>query len=120
MRFEIAVHPQRGRMRSDLPQQSTFNEKLKVIVDRGQRNGWNATPHRSVNLFRGMVAMRRDDRFVDHLALVGDRQTVLLGQFTELFMAGAHNYWIRMIIKRRGAVSTEFSSASARSADGGG
>src|SRR5580698_7047489 len=105
MRFEIAVHPQRGRMRSDLPQQSTFNEKLKVIVDRGQRNGWNATPHSGINLFRGMVAMRRDVRFLEYLALVSDCQTVLIGQFRELFMAGAHNYWIRMIIKRPGAVS---------------
>jgi hypothetical protein len=38
---------------------------------------------------------------------VRDRQTVLRGQLTELFMAEAHNYRIRMSIKRPGAVSTE-------------
>jgi hypothetical protein len=38
---------------------------------------------------------------------VRDRQTVLRGQLTELFMGEAHDYRIRMIIKQPGAVSTE-------------
>jgi hypothetical protein len=38
---------------------------------------------------------------------VRDRQTVLRGQLTELFMAEAHDYRIRMIIKQPGAVSTK-------------
>jgi hypothetical protein len=42
------------------------------------------------------------------LTLVRDRQTVLRGQLTELFMGEAHDYRMRMIIKRRGALSTEF------------
>ncbi len=100
MRFEIAVHAQRGRMRSDLPQQPALDEKPQIVVDRSERNGWNATPDRGVNVFRRMVAVGSDDGLIDHLALVRDRQTVLLGQFTELFMGKTHDYRIRIIIKR--------------------
>jgi hypothetical protein len=38
---------------------------------------------------------------------VRDRQAVLRGQLTELLMGEAHNYWIRIIIKQPGAVSTQ-------------
>jgi len=92
MRFEIAVHAQSGRMRSDLSQQPTLDEKPEVVIDRGQRNRWNATPDRRVNGFRGMVPVGSDDGLIDHLTLVRDRQTVLRGQLTELFMGEAHNY----------------------------
>ena len=51
-----------------------------------------------INALRGMVTVRSDDRLIDYLTLVRDRQTVLRGQFAELFMRGAHSYWIRMII----------------------
>ena len=100
MRFEIAVHAQRGRMRSDLAQQPALDEKPQIVVDRGERNGWNATPDRGVNVFWGIVSVGSDDGLVDHLTLVRDRQTVLRGQLTELFMGEAHDYRIRMIIKR--------------------
>ena len=92
MRFEIAVHAQRGRMRSNLSQQSTLDEKPQIVVHRGERNGWNATPDRGVNVFWGMVPVGSDDGFKDHLPLVRDRQTVLRGQLTELLMSEAHNY----------------------------
>jgi len=90
MRFEIAVHAQRGRMRSDLSQQPALDEKPQIVVDRGQRNGWNAAPDRGVNVFRGVMSVGSDDGLVDHLALVRDRQTVLRGQLAELFMGEAH------------------------------
>jgi hypothetical protein len=90
MRFKIAVHAQRGRMRSDLPQQATLDEKPQIVVDRGERNGWNAAPDRGVNVFRGIVSVGSDDRFINYLTLVRDRQTVIRGQLTELFMGGAH------------------------------
>jgi hypothetical protein len=51
--------------------------------------------------------VRSSDRFIDHLPLVRDRQTVPRGQLAELFMAGVHDYWIIMIIKPLQAVSTE-------------
>src|SRR6202167_5855091 len=107
MRFEIAVHAQRGRMRTDLPQQPTLDEKPQIVVDRGERNGWNAAPDRGVNVFRGIVPVGGDDGLIDHLPLVRDRQTVLRGQLTELFMGETHDYRMRIIIKRPGAVSTE-------------
>jgi hypothetical protein len=47
-----------------------------------------------------MVSVGSDDGLIDHLTLVRDRQTVLRGQFTELFMGGAHDYRMRIIIKR--------------------
>ena len=53
--------------------------------------------------------MGSDDRLINYLALVRDRQTVLLRQFTELFMVKAHNYWMITIIKRSRALSTEIS-----------
>jgi hypothetical protein len=39
MRFEIAVHAQRGRMRSDLSQQPTLDEKPQILGNgvRGKR-----------------------------------------------------------------------------------
>ncbi len=92
MRFDIAVHAQRGRMRSDLSQQSTLDEKAQIVVDGGERNRWNATPDRGVNVFWRMVSVRSDDGLKDHLTLVRDRQTVLSGQLTELFMSEAHDY----------------------------
>jgi hypothetical protein len=107
MRFEIAVHAQRGGMRSDLPQQPTLDEKPEIVVDRGEGNGWNAAPNRGVNIFRGMVPVGGNDGLIDHLTLVRDRQTVLRGQLTKLFMGEAHDYRMRMIIKRSRAVSTE-------------
>jgi hypothetical protein len=107
MRFEIAVHAQRGRMRSDLSEQPTLNEKPQIIVDRGERNRWNATPNCGVNVFWGMMSVRSDDGLKDHLTLVRDRQTVLPGQLTELSMGEAHDYRVRIIIKRPRAVSTE-------------
>ena len=92
MRFEIAVHAQRGRMGSDLSKQPTLNEKPQVVIDRGERNGRNAAPDRGINVFRRIVAVGSDDGFIDYLALVRDRQTVLRRQFTELFMSEAHDY----------------------------
>jgi hypothetical protein len=44
--------------------------------------------------------VRSDDGLIDHLTLVRDRQTVLRGQFTELFMGEAHDYRMRIIIKQ--------------------
>jgi len=100
MRFEIAVHTQRGRMRSDLSQQPTLDEKPQIVVDRGQRNGWNAAADRGVNAFWRMMSVGSDDGLIDHLTLVRDRQTVLLGEFTELFMGKAHDYRMIIIIKQ--------------------
>jgi hypothetical protein len=87
-------------MRSDLSQQPTLDEKPQIVVDRGERNGWNAVPDRGVNVFWGMVSVGSDDGLKDHLTLVRDRQTVLRGQLTELFMGEAHDYRIRISIKR--------------------
>jgi len=92
MRFEIAVHAQCGRMRSDFSQQPTLDEKPKIVVDRGQRNGWNSTPDRGINAFWRMMSVGSDDRLIDHLTLVRDRQTVLCGQLTELLMGKTHDY----------------------------
>jgi hypothetical protein len=107
MRFEIAVHKQRGRMRTDLSQHPTLDEKPQIVVDRSQRNGWNAAPHRGVNVLWGIVPVGGDDGLIDHLTLVRDRQTVLRGQLTELFMGEAHDYRMRIIIKQPRAVSTQ-------------
>jgi len=107
MRFEIAVHEQRGRVRTDLAEQPALDEKPQIVVDRGERNEWNAAPDRGANVFRGIVSVGSDDGLIDHLTLVRDRQTVLRGQLTELLMGEAHDYRMRMIIKRPGAVSTE-------------
>ena len=92
MRFEIAVHAQRGRMRSNLPQQPALDEKPQIVVHRSERNGWNTAPDRGVNVFRGIVSVGSDDGLINHLTLVRDRQTVLRGQFTELFMGEVHDY----------------------------
>src|ERR1700685_590099 len=78
-----------------------------MVVDGGERNGWNATPHRGVNVFRGIVSVGSNDRLIDHLTLVRDRQTVLRRQLTELFMSEAHDYRMRIIIKQPGALSTD-------------
>ncbi len=107
MRFEIAIHAQRGRMRTDLSQHPTLDEKSQVVVNRGQRNGWTAAPDRGVNVFWGIVSVGSDDGLIDHLTLMRDRQTVLRGQLTELFMGETHDYRMRMIIKRSRALSTE-------------
>jgi hypothetical protein len=87
-------------MRSNLSQQSALDEKPQIVVDGGEGNGWNATPHRGINIFWGMVSVGSDDSLIDHLTLVSDRQAVLLGQLTELCMGEAHDYWVRIIIKR--------------------
>ena len=100
VRFEIAVNAQRGCMRTDLSQQTTLDEKPQIVVDSGERNGWNATPDRSVNVFRGIVSVGGDDSLIDNLPLVRHRQTVLRGQFTKLFMGEAHDYRMRIIIKQ--------------------
>src|SRR5580700_2850094 len=114
MRFEIAVHAQRGRMRSNLSQQPTLDEKPQVVVDRGERNGWNPAPDRSENIFRGIVSVGSNHGLIDDLTLVRDRQTVLRGQFAELSMGEAHNYRMRMIIKLSRALSTEILPFSSR------
>ena len=93
-------------------------EKPQILVDRGQRNGWNATSDRGVNLFRGIVSVRSDDGFIDYLTLVRDRQTVFRGQLSELFMGEAHDYRMRIIIKRPGAVSTEIFPVTLKRAGG--
>ena len=118
MRFEIAVHAQRGRMRTDLAQHSTLDEKPQIVVDRGERNRWNAAPDRGVNVFRGIVSVGSDDGLIDHLTLVRDRQTVLRGQLTELFMGETHDYRMRIIIKRTRAVSTEILPLTSKRAGG--
>ena len=100
MRLEIAVHTQRGRMRSDLAQQPALDEKPQIVVDRGERNGWNATSDGVVNALWGMVPVGSDDGLIDHLTLVRDCQTVLRGQLTKLFMGEVHDYRIRISIKR--------------------
>src|SRR5271167_1171952 len=118
MRFEIAIHAQRVRMRTDLPQQPTLDEKPQILVDRGQRNGWNPTPDRGVNVLRRIVSVGGDDGLIDHLALVRDRQTVLRGQLTELFMSEAHDYRIIISIKRPRVVSTEIFPVTSKWAGG--
>jgi hypothetical protein len=65
-----------------------------------------------------------DDGLIDHLTLVRDRQAVLRGQFTELLVGEAHNYWITMIIKQPGGgpaeifASTQEKRATARPSRG--
>jgi hypothetical protein len=73
VRFEIAVHTQGGRMRTNLSQQPAFNKKPQVVVDGSERNGWNATPDRSVNVFWRIVSVGSDDSLINHLTLVRDR-----------------------------------------------
>ena len=106
MRFEIAVHPQGGCMRSDLSQQPTVDEKAQVVIDGGERNGWNPTPNGGVNCFRGMVPVGSNHGLKDDLPLVRHRQTALRRQFAELLVGNTHNYWRRMIIKQFREVST--------------
>jgi hypothetical protein len=108
VRIEIAVHPQGGCVRSDLSQQSTFDEKPQVVVDRGQRNGWNAAPDCGVNAFGRMVSVGSDNGLIDHLPLVRDRQSMLRGQLTELFVGKTHDYRIRMSIEHCGRVKGDF------------
>ena len=100
MRFEIAVHTQSRRVRSNLSQHPALDEKPQIVVDRSERNGWNAAPDRGANVFWGMVPVGSDDGPIDHLTLVRDRQTVLRGQLTELFMGETHDYRMRIIVKR--------------------
>jgi hypothetical protein len=90
MRFKIAIHPQGGSMGRNLSQQSAPDEEPQIVINRGERNGWNAAPDRSVNAFWRMVAVGSDGFLIDHLTLVRDRQTVLQGQFAELLMREAH------------------------------
>jgi hypothetical protein len=116
MRFEIAVHAQGGRMRSDLSQQTALDEKPEIVVDRSERNGWNAAPDRGINVFRGIVPVGSDDSLVYHLTLVRNRQSVLRSQFTELLMSVAHNYRMRMIIKLPKAVSIEIFAVTSKKA----
>jgi hypothetical protein len=85
-------------MRSNLSQQTALDEKPQIVVDGGERNGWNPTPDCSINVFRGMVSVGSDDGLVDHLTLVRDRQTMLRRQLTKLLMGETHDYWIRIII----------------------
>jgi hypothetical protein len=99
MRCEIAVNPQSIRMRTDLPQQPALDEKPQIVVDRGQRDGWNAAPHRPVNVLRRIMPMGSDDSLINYLALVRNRKAVLRGQLAELFMGETHDYWIRISIK---------------------
>jgi len=92
MRFEIAVHAQGGCMRSNLSQQSALDEQPQIVVNGGERNGWNATADRSINVFWGVVSVGSDDGLIDHLTLVRDRQTMLRRQLTKLFMGETHDY----------------------------
>src|SRR5579872_1654441 len=112
MRFEIAVHQQRGRMRTDLSQHPALDEQPQIVIDRGQRNGWDAASHRGVNVFRRIVPVGSDHSLIDDLTLVRYRQTVLVGQLTELFMSEAHNYRMRIIIKGPRAVFNRNLSAT--------
>jgi hypothetical protein len=104
MGFEIAVHAQRGRMRSDLSQQPALDEKPQVVVNRGQRNRRNTAPHRRINILWRIVPMRSDDRLINHLPLMRDRQTVFGSQFAELVRGEVHDYRMRIIIKLPGTV----------------
>jgi hypothetical protein len=61
-----------------------------------------------------MVSVGSDDGLKDDLALVRDRQTVLCGQLTELSMGEAHDYRMRMIIKRPKTMSTEIFAATSK------
>jgi hypothetical protein len=107
MRFEIAIHPQGGSMGRDLSQQPRLDEKAQIVVDRGERHGRNATPHGGVNVLWRMVPVGSDHGLIDHLTLVGDRQTVLQGQFTELFMGEAHHLSNNNQYKPLRSLSTE-------------
>jgi len=100
MGFEIAVHAQGGRVRTYLSQQPAFDEKPQVVIDGSERNRWNATPDCGINVLWRIMSVGRDDGLIDHLTLVRDRHAVLCGQLTELLMRKAHNYRMRMIIKR--------------------
>ena len=92
-----------GRLR-----EHTRGEQLRACGGCGSAG--NAAPNRGVNVFRGIVPVGNDDRLINYLALVRNRQTMLRRQFTELFVGEAHNYWIRIIIKRSEILSTDFFS----------
>ena len=72
-------------------QHPTLDEKLQSVIDRGQRNGWNAAPDRDVNVFRGIMSVGSDHSLIDHLTLVRDCQAVLHGQLTRWFRQHANN-----------------------------
>src|SRR5207302_8601255 len=73
----------------------------------GERNGWNLTPDRGVDGFRGMMSVGSNHGLKDHLPLVRDRQTVFRRQLAELLVGETHSYGGRMIIKETGGVSTQ-------------
>ena len=64
------------------------------------------------------MSVGSDYGLIDNLALVRDRQTVLHGQITELFMGEAHDYRIRISIKRPRTVSTEIFPVTSKRAGG--
>ena len=105
MRFEIAIHAQRGGVGRHFAQQAMLHEKTQIVVDRGQRNRRNAFANRSVNLFRGAMAVRGHDGLIDDMALMCRRQAALPCQIPKLLVAEAHDYRMRMIIKHRRAMS---------------
>jgi len=82
----------------DLSQQPTLYKEPQIIVDRGHRNGWNATADRDAYIFWRMVPVGSHHGFVDDLTLVGNRQTMQRGQFAKLFMRKTHDYRIRISI----------------------
>ena len=98
MSFQISIHAQRGRVRRDLAQKAALDEKTKIVVNRSQRNGRNSLLDRCVNMFRRMVPVRSDDRFVNNLTLVRGGKAALPGEFTKLLVGEPHDYRIGLMI----------------------
>jgi len=92
MRFEIAVHAQGGRVRSDLAQKAMLDEETEVVVNGGQRNVRDAFADCRVDLLRGSVAVGGNDRFVDYLTLMRGGEAMLPGEVPEFCVRETHNY----------------------------
>ena len=90
MRFEIAIHPQSGRMRRDLTQEASLHEKTEIVVNGSQRNRRDSLLHGRIDLLGRVMPVRRDNRLVHYLALVRRGEAALPGKISELLMIKPH------------------------------
>ena len=65
----IRFQAQRTVMKSDFLKNAGIEERLHVLVNGTQGNGWYPLPDLLIDQFRGWVLARIDNGFIDHLTL---------------------------------------------------
>src|SRR5690348_3779946 len=101
MRALVTLDAQRAVMQTDFAKHAAVEEGPQILVNGGQRDGWNPGSHFRVNGLRAGMSGQGQYRLINHLPLMRRGKPVTVAQFAKIsglehFVTDSNYYPIRI------------------------